>query len=132
VELEQETLMDSAQKKSLLLLKLVIFNYHGLDLQEKKILSDTAMKIEATEELAWAYEFSNQDPVTSFERARAFFANTVSTYDKEVRFSFIKSVWEDTQSKGYVSEIEAMSMLKLAKDWGVQKELLAMVRNLSH
>ncbi|MCU0429582.1 MAG: hypothetical protein MUF42_06375 [Cytophagaceae bacterium] len=132
MELEQETLMDSAQKKSLLLLKLVIFNYHGLDLQEKKILSDTAMKIEATEELAWAYEFSNQDPVTSFERARAFFANTVSTYDKEVRFSFIKSVWEDTQSKGYVSEIEAMSMLKLAKDWGVQKELLAMVRNLSH
>lgn len=132
MELEQETLMDSAQKKSLLLLKLVIFNYHGLDLQEKKILSDTAMKLEATEELAWAYEFSNQDPVTSFERARAFFANTVSTYDKEVRFSFIKSVWEDTQSKGYVSEIEAMSMLKLAKDWGVQKELLAMVRNLSH
>jgi hypothetical protein len=132
VELEQETLMDSEHKKSLLLLKLVIFNYHGLDLQEKKILTDTAAKMEALDELNWAFDFSNQDPVSSFDRARQFFNTTIATYEKDVRFSFIKSVWEDTQSKGYVSEIEAMSMLKLAKDWGVQKELLAMVRNLSH
>lgn len=133
MELEQETLlMDSEHKKSLLLLKLVIFNYHGLDLQEKRILSDTAAKMEALDELQWAFDFSNEDPVTAFDRARQFFNNTIVTYDKEIRFSFIKSVWEDTQSKGYVSEIEAMSMLKLAKDWGVQKELLTMVRNLSH
>lgn len=133
MELEQETLlMDSEHKKSLLLLKLVIFNYHGLDLQEKRILSDTAAKLEASEELQWAFDFSNEDPVSAFDRARQFFNTTIATYDKDVRFSFVKNVWEDTQSKGYVSEIEAMSMLKLAKDWGVQKELLNMVRNISH
>lgn len=121
-------LMNSEQKKALLLLKLVIFNYHGLDEEEKKILAATASKLEAQEELKWAYEFSEQDNITSFERAREFFKSTIATYEKDFKFEFIRNVWEDTSSKGYVSEIEAMSMLKLAKDWGVQKELLALVR----
>lgn len=120
--------MNSEQKKALLLLKLVIFNYHGLDEEEKKILAETASKLEAQEELKWAYEFSEQDNITSFERAREFFKSTIATYEKDFKFEFIRNVWEDTSSKGYVSEIEAMSMLKLAKDWGVQKELLALVR----
>jgi hypothetical protein len=121
-------LMNSEQKKALLLLKLVIFNYHGLDEEEKKILADTAAKLEAQEELKWAYEFSEEDNLTSFERSREFFKATIATYDKDLKFEFIRNVWEDTSSKGYVSEIEAMSMLKLAKDWGVQKELLSLVR----
>ncbi len=125
----QETiLMNSEQKKALLLLKLVIFNYHGLDEEEKKILSETAAKMGAQEELKWAYEFSEQDPITSFERAREFFKTTIAVYEKDARMEFIRNVWEDTSTKGYVSEIEAMSMLKLAKDWGIQKELLTLVR----
>ena len=121
-------LMNTEQKKALLLLKLVIFNYHGLDEEEKKILSDTAEKIDAHEELKWAFDFSELDNITSFERAREFFKNTIATYEKDSKLDFIRSVWDDTQSKGYISEIEAMSMLKLAKDWGVQKDLLALVR----
>lgn len=121
-------LMNSEQKKALLLLKLVIFNYHGLDEEEKQILTNTASKLDAMEELEWAYEFSDEDNLTSFERAREFFKTTIATYEKDLKFEFIRNVWEDTSSKGYVSEMEAMSMLKLAKDWGVQKELLALVR----
>ncbi|HSZ24079.1 MAG TPA: hypothetical protein VK766_00060, partial [Cytophagaceae bacterium] len=109
-------------------LKLVIFNYHGLDEEEKKILADTAEKLDAREELKWAYDFSEQDNITSFERSREFFKTTIATYEKESRLEYIRAVWDDTQSKGYVSEIEAMSMLKLAKDWGIQKDLLALVR----
>ncbi len=124
----QTILMNTEQKKSLLLLKLVIFNYHGLDEEEKKILSDTAAKLEALDELKWAYDFSEQDNLTSFERAREFFKSTIATYEKDFKLEYIKIVWEDASSKGYVSEIEAMSMLKLAKDWGVQKDLLALVR----
>jgi len=120
--------MNSEQKKTLLLLKLVIFNYHGLDEEEKSILSSTAAKLEAPEELKWAYEFYEQDSLTAFDRARAFFKTTIATYEKEIKTEFLHSVWSDAQSKGYVSEIEAMSMLKLAKDWGVQKELLILVR----
>jgi hypothetical protein len=120
--------MNAEQKKTLLLLKLVIFNYHGLDEEEKNILTDTASKLDATEELKWANEFYDQDSITAFERARAFFKETIATYDKELKTEFLHAVWADTQLKGYVSEIEAMSMLKLAKDWGVQKELLTLVR----
>ncbi len=124
----QPILMNTEQKKALLLLKLVIFNYHGLDEEEKNILTETATKLDALEELKWAYDFSEQDNITSFERARAFFKTTIATFEKEIQLEFIRSVWNDTQSKGYISEIEAMSMLKLAKDWGVQKDLLALVR----
>jgi hypothetical protein len=128
VETVEPILMNTEQKKALLLLKLVIFNYHGLDEEEKKILADTAVKLDAQEELKWAYDFSEQDNITSFERAREFFKTTIGTYEKDSKLDFIRSVWDDTQSKGYVSEIEAMSMLKLAKDWGIQKDLLALVR----
>ncbi len=128
METVEPILMNTEQKKALLLLKLVIFNYHGLDEEEKKILADTAAKLDAQEELKWAYDFSEQDNITSFERAREYFKATIATYEKDVQLQFIRSVWDDTQSKGYISEIEAMSMLKLAKDWGVQKDLLALVR----
>jgi hypothetical protein len=128
VETVQRILMNTEQKKALLLLKLVIFNYHGLDEEEKNILADTAAKLDAMEELKWAYDFSEQDDITSFERAREYFKTTIATYEKDSKLDYIRSVWDDTQSKGYVSEIEAMSMLKLAKDWGIQKDLLALVR----
>jgi hypothetical protein len=120
--------MNTEQKKSLLLLKLVIFNYHGLDEEEKAILADTAAKLDAADELKWAYEFSDKDPITAFERAREYFKSSIAQLDTELKLELIRSVWDDTQSKGYVSEMEAMSMLKLAKDWGIQKELMALVR----
>ncbi|HSZ24616.1 MAG TPA: hypothetical protein VK766_02805, partial [Cytophagaceae bacterium] len=75
--------MNTEQKKALLLLKLVIFNYHGLDEEEKKILANTAVKLDATEELKWAYDFSEQDDITSFERAREYFKSTIATYEKD-------------------------------------------------
>ena len=128
METAQHILMNTEQKKALLLLKLVIFNYHGLDEVEKKILVDTATKLDALEELKWAYSFSEIDNITSFERAREFFKTTIASYEKDLKLDYIRLVWEDTNSKGYISEIEAMSMLKLAKDWGVQKDLLALVR----
>lgn len=121
-------LMNSEQKKTLLLLKLIIFSYHGLDPEEKKLLGETAESIDGQEELDWAYQFADEDQLTAFERARDFFKSTLLNYDHDVKVDYIKSVWTDTNSKGFVSEIEAMSMLKLAKDWGVQKDLLAMVR----
>jgi len=41
--------MSSEQKKAFLLLKFVIFNYHGLDANERTILQNTALKVEAIE-----------------------------------------------------------------------------------
>jgi uridine phosphorylase len=36
-------------------------------------------------------------------------------------------VWEANNLKGFVTEMEATAMLKLAKDWGVEKELVNLV-----
>lgn len=120
--------MTSEQKKALLLLNSVIFNYHGLDEEEQRILEDTAQGLEAASELIWVQDFIQQDPLTSFDRAREYFKGTILTYDKDTQISFIKAVWEGANKKGHITEMEAMAILKLAKDWGVQKELLSMVR----
>ena len=122
------TSMSTEQKKAFLLLKFVIFCYHGLDQGEIVILQKTAEKLNALEELKWVEDFVNTDLVSSFDRARSFFADTIATYDTAIKLDYLNTVWEATNEKGYISEMEAMAMLKLAKDWGIQKELLNMVR----
>jgi hypothetical protein len=120
--------MTAEQKKAFLLLKFIILNYHGLDEEEKQILKNSALDIGGGDELAWVEEFVTKDPSTSFERAREFFRQTIRTYDVETRVSYLNMVWDSTKSKGYISEMEATAILKLAKDWAVQKELLKLIR----
>jgi tRNA splicing ligase len=112
----------------MLLLNSVIFNYHGLDEEEQKILEHTAQTLEAAEELKWVQEFIQKDIPTLFDRAREFFKETILTYDKETKVYFLNTVWVATNKKGHITEMEAMAILKLAKDWGVQRDLLALVR----
>lgn len=120
--------MTSEQKKAFLLLKLIIFSYHGLNDEEKKLLQDTAEKLDAIDEYNWVEDFIFSDPATSFDRARQFFNNTIATYNTDTKLTYLNTVWESTNQKGYISEMEAMAILKLAKDWGVQRELLNLVR----
>ena len=120
--------MTSEQKKAFLLLKLVIFNYHGLDDEEKKILEETAIKIDGVAEMKWAYDFLEDDFYANLDKARAFFNETIGTYDQDTKLNYLNMVWDATKSKGYISEMEATGILKMAKDWGVQKELLALIR----
>ncbi|GEM_PF-218499 len=124
------TLMPSSHyKKVLLLLKSVIFNYHGLDEDEQKILKETADQISGTEELQWVNEFILQDDLSAFDRARGFFNTVIGEFSKEQRLEIIRQIWDANRSKGYVSEIEATSLLKIAKDWGVQSDFIAYVRS---
>jgi hypothetical protein len=120
--------MTTEQKRAFLLLKTVIFNYHGLDEEEKMILQQTATELKAEEELAWAYQFIAEDIHSFFERARLYFKSTIGTYDHGTKVSYLNMVWEATNSKGYISEMEATAMLKFAKDWGIQKDLLHLIR----
>lgn len=116
-------------KKVLLLLKSVIFNYHGLDENEQKILQETAQQINALEELKWVKEFILQDDLSAFDRARGYFNSVVGEFSKEEKLDIIRQIWDANRSKGYVSEIEATSLLKIAKDWGVQSEFISYVRS---
>lgn len=120
--------MTSEEKKAFLLLKSVIFHYHGLDEDEKKILDDTADKFDAHEELKWAIDFIAEDYFTAFDRARVFLNDIVGKLDKEKILDYLDMVWKANNRKGYITEMEATAMLRLAKEWKVETELITMVR----
>jgi hypothetical protein len=115
------------EKKVYMLLKSVIFNYHGLDEAERLDLEKTAEDLQAHEEYKWALDFIAKDYITSFERARDYLNEIIADYPKETRIELINMVWQANNLKGYVTEMEATAMLKLAKDWNVQKELVELV-----
>lgn len=120
--------MLSEEKKILLLLNLIIFNYHGLDESERLLLKELADKHDAQEELKWAYSMLGDDYFSSFESINIWFKDAVKDFDIERKLYFLTMVWEETVKKGYISEMEATAMLKIAHNWGIQKELLAIVR----
>ena len=117
------------EKKVYMLLKSVIFHYHGLDDQEKKDLDNTAVALDAHDQYRWALDFVASDYITAFDRARLFLNDIIGDYQKEKRIELINMVWQANNLKGYVTEMEATAMLKLAKDWKVQKELIQLVLN---
>ena len=110
-----------------MLLKSVIFHYHGLDEAERNDLEKTAEELEAPAEYKWALDFIAKDYITAFERAREFLNDIIADYPKDKRIELINMVWQANNLKGYVTEMEATAMLKLAKDWNVQKELIELV-----
>lgn len=115
------------EKKVYMLLKAVIFHYHGFDELERNDLEKTAIALDAMEESNWALEFIAEDYITSFERARTYLNDIIADYPKQKRIELINMVWEANNLKGYVTEMEATAMLKLAKDWNVQRELADLV-----
>lgn len=119
--------MTQEQKRVQILLKAVIYHYHGLDELERNDLEATAEKLDAKPELKWALDFIGTDYITSFDRARIFLNEIIGDYEKEKRIELIQMVWQANNLKGYVTEMEATAMLKLAKDWSVEKELIELV-----
>ena len=119
--------MTEQEKRVYMLLKAVIYHYHGLDEMEKIDLEETATRLDAAEELKWALEFVAKDYLTAFDRARAYLNDIIGDYVKDKRIELINMVWQSNNLKGYVTEMEATAMLKLAKDWNVEKELIEMV-----
>lgn len=115
------------EKKVYMLLKSVIFHYHGLDEAERIDLEKTAVGLDAHAEHQWALEFIAKDYITAFERAREYLNEIIADYPKDNRIELINMVWQANNLKGYVTEMEATAMLKLAKDWNVQSELIALV-----
>ncbi|MEX2233734.1 MAG: hypothetical protein WD824_16330 [Cyclobacteriaceae bacterium] len=114
-------------KKVYMLLKSVIFHYHGLDEAEKGELEKTSGELNADPEYKWALEFIAQDYITAFDRAREYLNLIIGDYPKNKRVQLITMVWEANNQKGYVTEMEATAMLRLARDWNVKDELIGLV-----
>jgi hypothetical protein len=120
--------MTSEEKKAFLLLKTVIFHYHGLDEDEQKVLEDTAIEIGAEAELGWANDFIEEDYYNAFDRARVYLTQVMSGLSDHQRFQYLASVWESNKKKGYISEMEATALLKLAKDWQIEDDFVEMIK----
>lgn len=118
--------MNKEEKKAFLLLKTIIFQYHGLDEDEQQILEQTALELNATEELQWAHSFISEDYMTAFERARDYLSKV--DLDKEKKLYCLNLVWKANNEKGYITEMEATGMLRFAKDWQIETELIQLVR----
>ena len=118
----------SEEKKSLMLLKAIIFHYHGLDEEEEKILYRSAGELDAHLELKWAFDFIAEDYISAFDRARAYMNGSMQSIEKNKRLHFINLTWKANSEKGYITEMEATAMLKIAKDWEVDQELIALVQ----
>jgi len=120
-------MIPAEEKKVYMLLKSVIFHYHGLDEAEKGELEKTATDLNAQTEYQWALDFIAKDYITAFDRARDYLNNIIGDYPKNKRVQLITMVWEANNKKGYVTEMEATAMLRLARDWNVKEELIGLV-----
>ncbi|TAE04064.1 MAG: hypothetical protein EAZ97_00670 [Bacteroidetes bacterium] len=121
--------MTSEEKKAFLLLKLIIFSYHGIDEDEQAILDETAQNLDAQAELEWANEFIAADYYNAFERAQSFLEPIMENLDKDKRLDYLSKVWNANNQKGYISEMEATAMIKLAQDWDIEEELIEMIKS---
>ena len=119
--------MTAPEKRVYMLLKSVIYHYHGLDELEKQDLENSAQALDARDELKWALDYIAKDYMTAFDRARTYLNDIIGDYPKDKRVDLINMVWQSNNLKGYVTEMEATAMLKLAKDWHVEKELVELV-----
>lgn len=121
--------MDALTKKAILLLKSLIFHYHGLDDEEREMLESTAKKLKAEDEMVWANQFIAEDYLSAFERAREFLSKIFVRMSEEERIQHLMEVWEENYKKGYVTEMETTAILTLSKDWHVEKDFLDKVKD---
>jgi hypothetical protein len=120
--------MSEELKKAIMLLKSLIFHYHGLDEDEQAILEASAAKLGAIKELEWANKFIAEDYISAFERSREFLSKVFNQINEQERLSHLLEIWEENYEKGYVTEMETTAMLNLAKDWGIDMEFMKNVR----
>ena len=109
-------------KKATLLLHSLIFHYHGLDDDETVLLEATARKLKGEKELEWANNFIAEDYISAFERSRAYLNTVIGRLPHDEKLSQLLAIWKDNYAKGYVTEMETMAMLNLAKDWDIETE----------
>ncbi len=115
--------MTSEQKKAYLLTQSLVLHLHDLDDDEKKILEGSAIKIDTDTELKWVEQFIAENYATALERGRFYLKSSLEGTDKHFLTSVIKGTLEAVQEKGYITESEAVAILKFAQDWRIETEL---------
>ncbi|NIK72565.1 putative tellurite resistance protein B-like protein [Thermonema lapsum] len=127
--------MTPEEKEVLLLLEYAIFRYHGFDDNERERLENDAAAMHAQAQLEKVYAFvddilqkTNQSEVAVFEATLRRIKEVFAQLPEERRLEYVIQVWNANKAKGYVTEIEAIAMLKVAKELGVQRGFVEYVR----
>lgn len=121
--------MDSELKKAVMLLKSLIFHYHGLDDEERILLETAARKYHAEAEMDWANAFISEDYLSAFERGKEYLGKIFKKLDKKTKLLYLTEVWEENHQKGYVTEMETTAMINLAKDWAIEEDFLHLINH---
>jgi hypothetical protein len=120
-------LLTSEHKKTLLLLKAMVFYHHGLDEEESRMLRETAEGLGALTELQWVTDFVSTDVHTAFDRARTHLNELTAPWDTKASCT----AW-GWCGKSPIARLHhrngSYHHLKVAKDWKMQRELMGMVR----
>ena len=119
--------MTAEIKKGLVLLKSLIFHYHGLDQDEKKILEKYVEELDAWEEYKWSTDFIALDYLSAFERSKEFLGKIFNAMPEKERLGYLIDTWESNHRKGFVTEMETTAMLNLAKDWSIEKQFMQQI-----
>jgi hypothetical protein len=109
------------------LLKLVVFYYPRPDEEEMDQLRDKASAWKADEDRRWAIDFVDQEPATAFQRTGEFISGLFTGKSQLEREAFLEDIWSVDIARGYVTEMQAMALLKMAQAWGLQDKLLKLL-----
>jgi hypothetical protein len=85
--------MDEMTKKAIMLLKSLIFHFHGFDDDEREILEDSARKLSASKEMEWANKFIAEDYISAFERSREFLQKIFTKMPENDRVNYLMEVF---------------------------------------
>jgi hypothetical protein len=112
--------MESDLKKGIILLKTLIFHYHGMDEDERKILDDYVSELDAKEEYNWAIDFVSKDYLSAFERTREFLKRCFFKLSDKEKLQQLLETWEDNHKKGYVTEMETTALINISRDLEIE------------
>ena len=116
--------MEQEEKKAIILLKSLVFHYHGLDPDEKKILEGYVKSLNAQEEYLWANDFISSDYLSAYERCKEFISKVFKNLTKKQRLKHLIETWDDNHKKGYVTEMETTAMINLSKEFEIDIDFL--------
>ncbi|WP_053406597.1 hypothetical protein [Persicobacter sp. CCB-QB2] len=115
------------EKRAFFLLMCLMLHYHGLDEHEQNIINHEASQHAEGENLKeWALEFIKSDYLNIFERAKKELNHI--PLQPSTRLNHLLKVWDLLHIKGYITEMEATAMIRIAAEWELQEKLIQQVR----
>lgn len=96
--------------------------------EEKNNLKNLSKIYDGENELKWACEFAKNDILSSFDRSKKEVSVLLQDDDNDTKLYVLSKVWEVTKDKGYINQNEAALLLGIARNWGLERKFIDLVR----